>query len=70
MSLHTNIALNAVILSGRPDTVPTYTPTGVWIGTGLFLVILIALTLWVVLGGRRGGPGVGRPHRWLRRRRR
>ncbi|WP_255663521.1 MULTISPECIES: hypothetical protein [Nocardia] len=34
--------------------VPSYTHTAIWIGSGIFLIVLVALVIWVVITGRRG----------------
>ncbi len=52
-----------MLIALAPGEVPSYTHTGIWIGTGIFLVILVAVTAWVVIASRRGDGGRRRKRR-------
>lgn len=38
----------------HPDTVPAYSQTEIWVGTGLCLAILAGLLVWVLSTNRLG----------------
>ncbi|MGF6889437.1 hypothetical protein ABIA39_008902 [Nocardia sp. GAS34] len=65
------IAGSSSILAGVIASVPatghrpTYTTTEAWIGSAIFLLVLLALTVWVLNSGRREN---SRPRRAPRRR--